>query len=515
MPVSPAPDFVTLRYKKVVGLGLAFQAINFAQGEFMGHRVRFNVPVDYMNQYFFWERASGDYRPTGRFMDDGHPLFPGQEAAEIDELPPFVQFLEWSLGTRYTDVDAVADGLNYSSEALDTYNDSKRDIDVYNFVTPDELEDDPTEGTVDPVTHYGANDLVMAYVLYKCFGSSAFDAQDIVYNLEDAFGMLTSKALAEAVRDSLEAEDTLATTILAATAEPKPGQRGKVDDMFRALLATDPKRFFLKGKQIEGLFETNYLVGNEDASGSDPEAFGNWCLKPGDIIEIPIKLVFTAPVTVLSVVDNAKEPSSLSPEQPETVVIKGQDPLVAAIPASGSGTSLVPAVPAVPWAATDAALATANRANIMSIRLQLLCSAPLNTDLRTFATSELLEDDAVVPVSLKIANQMNLIFYNSSYYPAQSAIAVVPVGGTGTYAYACADLPVGVTLDATSGVLTFNRMTTPLSPALPEPVTGIVNGRHPVAIAVTSGGTTVTADIFVTVSDGTEATNVVAPAGSG
>ena len=499
MPVSPAPDFVTLRYKKVVGLGLAFQAINFAQGEFMGHRVRFNVPVDYMNQYFYWERVTNDYRPTGRFKDEGHDLFAqnGQTEPEIADLPKFSEFLEWSLGTAYTDVDGVADGLNYSSEALDTYNDSKRDIDVLNFATPADLKVDPPVSTA--TTHYGANDLVMAYVLSKCFGSSSFDAEDIVYNLEDAFGMLTSKVLAEAVTTSLTAEDGYAETIVGGSAEPKPGQRGKVDDMFRALLAADPKRFFLNGKQISGLFETNYLLGNADASGSDPNAAGNWCLKAGDIIEIPIKLVFTAPVTVLSVVDNAKEPSSLSPEQPETVVIKGED---------GVGGAA--------WAYTDEALALANRANIMSVRLQLLCSAPLNDAKRTFATSEVMDPaDNTKPaaIDLKIANQMNIVFYNGKYYPAQSAIAVVPVGGDGTYEYTCEELPVGVTIDAVTGVLTFNRMDAATPPV---EIDGIVNGRHAVAIKVASKdaeGNDVdqTADIFVTLSDGTEATNVVAP----
>lgn len=485
MPVSPAPDHVTLRYKKVVGLGLAFQAINFAQGEFMGHRVRFEVPVDYMNQYFFWERASGDYRPTGRFMDE-------PSGNDIDDLPSFANFLEWSLGKTYTDVDGVADALNYSSQALDTYNESKRDLDVKNYEGPaDVLADtNPTQ------THYGANDLVMAYVLYKCFGSSSFDAEDIVYNLEDAFGMLSSKALAEAVRDSLAEQDALAVEVLGAEAEPKAGQRGKVDEMFRALLAADPKRFFLNGKQIEGLFETNYVGNDTDASG-DPAAAGNWCLKTGDIIEIPIKLVFTAPVTVLSVVDNAKEPSSLSPEEPETVVIKGED-------ASGGEA----------WEFTQENLAAANRANIMSVRLQLLCSAPLNADGKTFATSELLNvaGDAPLALPLKIANQMNIVFYNSKYYPAQSAIAVVPVGGNGTYLYSSEDLPEGVIIDASNGVLTFDRMKDG------EPNADIVAGRHAVSIKVESedaeaNAVEVTAELFITISDGLETSNVVAPTG--
>lgn len=491
MAPTPSPDFVTIRYRKVVGLGLAFQAINFAQGEFMGHRVRLTMPVDYMNQYFFWERASGDYRPTGRFADVGHEVFEmnGQEDAEVEELPSFATCLEWALGTDYMDIDGVADALNYSSEALDTYNDSKRDGDVLNYALPTDLMNDSTLATAS--THYGANDLVMAYVLSKCFGSSAFDAQDIIYNLEDAFGMLTSKALAEAVRDSLKEQDDLAEVVLSASAEPKIGQRGKVDDMFRALLAADPKRFFLEGKQIAGLFETNYVGNEEDASG-DRVAAGNWCLKQGDIIEVPIKLFFTAPVTVLSVIDNPKEPSSDSPANPETVFIKGE---------AGADAE-------TPYDPNHPAAEVANRANTMSIRLQLMCGKPLNAEGRTFATSEAVDASgaAVASLPLKVTNQMNLVFYNSPYYPAQSAIAVVASGGDPDVAYSYdasgADFAaLGLKVDAVTGVVSFNRLDAtgaPLNPA---------SGRYPITFSIACGTEEVSTEIFISIDNGMGSSN--------
>lgn len=493
MAPTPSPDFVTIRYRKVVGLGLAFQAINFAQGEFMGHRVRLTMPVDYMNQYFFWERAKGDYRPTGRFADAGHEVFEmnGQENPEVDDLPSFATCLEWALGTDYTDIDGVADALNYSSEALDTYNDSKRDNDVLNYALPTDL----AGGEATALTHYGANDLVMAYVLAKCFGSSAFDAQDIIYNLEDAFGMLTSKALAEAVRDSLKEQDDLAELVLSASAEPKLGQRGKVDDMFRALLAADPKRFFLNGTQIEGLFETNF-VGNETDASGDRVAAGNWCLKQGDIIEVPIKLFFTAPVTVLSVVDNPKEPSSDSPANPETVFIKGE---------AGADEN-------TPYDPNAADAAVANRANTMSIRLQLMCGKPLNADGRTFATCEAVDASgaAVASLPLKITNQMNLVFYNSPYYPAQSAIAVVASGGDPDQAYAYdasgADLDaLGLKVDALTGVVSFNRLGANGAPLSPAPV----SGRYPVTVSITCGEEVVSTEIFISIDNGMGSSNTV------
>lgn len=451
MPVSPSPATVTLRYKKVVGLGLAFQAINLAQGEFMGHRVRLALPVDLMNEYFTWERASGDVRPTGRFTND---------ASGADET--FAELLEWALGSSMTDVDGVANGLNYSSEALDTYNDSKRDTAIENK--------DASGATTD--THYSANDLVMAYVLFKCFGSSAFDAADIIYNLEDAFGMLTSAALAAAVKDSLVAEDDLAAGVLSSDA-PKPGNRGKVDEMFRALLASDPKRFMKNGKQIDGLFETN-----ADASGA-----GNWCLKVGDIIEVPIKLYFTAPVTVLSVVDEVRQPSSSTPANPETVVIKGE---------AGADADTA-------WEYTEENAAAAARENTMSVRLQLLCSAPRSGS--SGATSE----DAAVTQALKVVTQMNLIFYNGAHYPAQSAIAVITSGGTQAPAYdASGDLPAGVSINASTGVLTFDRMDAG------ELVANLASGRFPVTINITSGDESVSADIFISIDDGTGSSNPAA-----
>lgn len=482
MPVSPAPASVVMRYKKVVGLGLTFQAINFAQSEFMGHRIRFSVPVDYMNQYFRWVRAPNDVRPTGRFLNAG------DEETPIDSLPTFSSLLAWTLGTSCTDLDGVADGLNYSSAALDTYNDSKRSESVNNWLSVADYDAEAEAGEGDAPTHYGANDLVMAYVLFKCFGSSSFDASEIVYNLEDAFGMLTSEALANAVTDSLTAEDTLAEAVLGGDA-PKLGNRGKVDDMFRALLAADPKRFFKNGMQISGLFESNPDV--------DADASGNWCLKPGDVIEIPIKLYFTAPVTVLSVVDNPKEPSSDTPANPETVVIKGE-------PGADAETPYDPN-------AEDAV--AANRENTMSVRLQLLCSTPANEEGLTYATSEVVDLSGANPAPaaqpLRVTTQMNLIFYNGPNYPAQSAIAVITSGGdlAEELVYEAVDeLPAGVTLNEVTGVLTFSRLD---DSEPPELVADVENGKFPVSLKVTRGEEEVEVDIIISIDDGFGTSNTV------
>jgi hypothetical protein len=351
-------------------------------------------------------------------------------------MPDFATLLERVFQTVYTDIDGVAQGLNYSSTALDSTGDMKRDI--VNITNDTYTYDVTGVGTADspgPGTHYSVNDLVMAFVLNKCFGSSSFDAWDIVYNLQDAFGMLTNSDLADAIEASLVEEEVKATANVTPVsgsligklpAAQSPGDdKGRVDEMFRSLLSMDPQRFYKNGTQIAGLFETN-----TDAAGS-----GNWCLGVGDKIEIPVRLYFRAPVTVLSVVDNAKNPSSATPDHVETVFIKGE------------GST---------FDATDASeVAAADRGNVMSLRLQLVCSAPVMDYPATRSSSE---DLVANPLLLQVVNKTSLVFYYGPHYPIQTAIAVVVAGGTAPYTYLIRGglLPPGITIDSLTGIITFD-----------------------------------------------------------
>ena len=592
MPAIPS----LVLFRKVVNWGLTPQAINFAQSSFMGHRVCFNVPVDFMNEYFKWTRYSRELRPTGRFVND--------ITGVIANAPTFQTLIERCLGAEYTDIDGVAQGLNYSSDALDTVEDVKRDICVDNATwdyTP--LVANPaTAATSTPTaTHYGANDFVMAFVLNKCFGSSSFDAYDIVYNLEDGFGMLTSAQLAAAITASLqEEEDKAATQVLPAKEvdnQSAADDKGQVDAMFRSLLSIDPQRFYRKGKQIAGLFETNfiatetrfradlntsgnltyitvlsgtmvsgtkvqrssgtqllpedavltllgsdwtivsastgtfisvtagefhtcediasclgtvasgvltvdeYLFGTQLTAGAvlsgigvpagytigtytpgiapakdtytivaptingvqspdisdittvtyfttptpDPDAAGNWCLAVGDKIEIPVRLYFRAPVTVLSVVDGAKNPSSATPDQVETVFIKGQ---------TKSDGTLFDSTSAVDVAAAD-------RENIIALRLQILCSSPLISNL-TRASSE----DTTIPLANQIVNFVNPIFYKGPNYATQKAIVLVYAGE------AFNTSAVGYTVPTLADTLLITGATTPV-----DGLTAALNGN--------------------------------------
>ena len=650
MPAVPS----LVLFRKVVNWGLTPQAINFAQSSFMGHRVCFTVPVDFMNEYFTWTRYSREVRPTGRFVND--------ITGVIANAPTFQQLIERCLGAEYTDIDGVAQGLNYSSDALDTIEDVKRDICVDNYTwdytplvaaTPGPVTSTPT------ATHYGANDFVMAFVLNKCFGSSSFDAYDIVYNLEDGFGMLTSAQLAAAITASLqEEEDKAASQVLPVKevdVQTAADDKGQVDAMFRSLLSIDPQRFYKQGKQIKGLFETNYIcssavfsgyiiadpanqtatvyntlvvtsvtsgrlsLGNvltvasagvsadvfitamasgttggvgtytlsadntvslglsslpapmsidqdvqgfegnitaanpsgykltvtntlagavEIATGSfingfglprgttvtqiapavtvpptpvteytlvfppgfnpnltqlsashyfttptpDPDAAGNWCLAVGDKIEIPVRFYFRAPVTVLSVVDNAKNPSSATPDQVETVFIKGEG---------------------ITFDATNAThVAAADKGNVMAIRLQILCGQPALAAPSTRSSSE---DLVATPLSLQVVHKASLVFYKGAHYPSQESIALVVVGGTGSYTYAftlggtviqqvgnnqiVSNSPPGITIDSTNGKISFE-------PTGPRATVG----RWKVGITVTDGASaSINTDIYITV----------------
>jgi len=404
----------TIRYKKVVCWGLSPQTINFASAGTLGHRVCISIPVDVMNQIFVWSRTTGEVSPTGR-LNNVHSA----------NSSPLADALVTAMSNGFSDIDGVSSALNFSSTALDMAGDLKRDPSVYNAATR------VSQGISS--THYGANDLVMAYLMFKCFGSSSYDPTDVIYNLDDAFSMLSSEQLAAAITDSLEAEDALANSCVlpngkAVSAQLPGDNKGQVDAMFRAFLAADPLRYFLNGVQIPGLFETNF-VAPATVAGADPSVGGNWCLTVGDKLEIPLQLVFRAPVNVLSVQDNIQNPSSNTPDSTNTNFIKGE---------TNFNNSKV-----------------ADKANAIPIRLQILCSAPSAGGSSTGGTSQ-------VTLPLQIAAAVPVVFYTPGDYGIQTALATMAAGGTGPYNYAFGQvLPAipsvqqGFSINSANGLLTF------------------------------------------------------------
>lgn len=227
LPFSATPT--QLYYANVVDVDLEANAVNFADDLTQGHRVQISMAKDDMSKYLKWERAVGTDRPVGKFEDTASDFKATLNAAM----------------TAFTDLDAVSTGLSLSSGVL----------------------------ADSSIVSNSVNDLVAQYILYKVYGSSSYDTKGTVFNIDDVKGMILNSDVSLAID----------TSILANNA-----RGGSVDQMFRDLLASDPKRFFdPDGKQLPGLFETN-----TDAAGA-----GTWALTAGDILEIKVNFNFTAPVT--------------------------------------------------------------------------------------------------------------------------------------------------------------------------------------------------------------------------
>ena len=236
---------VLLTYSKLIKTNVATQAINLADSGIMGHRVQCPMSVDDLNRFFMWQRTSGESAPIGHFT-------PHEDISGAS----FSYILANTLSKYYTDIDGVTGGLNFGSAILDS-------------------NPDPTIRQYGKIT---ANDIIMAYVIYKIYGSSSNPTMNVVFNLQDAYDMLPNSLLVSSIKESLQTEEALA-------------RAGAVNDMFQDLLSEDPTRFFdAAGKQIPGLFEVN----------STNTATGSWNFVENDRIELNVQFTFANSVTVNS-----------------------------------------------------------------------------------------------------------------------------------------------------------------------------------------------------------------------
>jgi hypothetical protein len=254
-----------LKYATIVDVDMdATNDVNFADVQDYGHRVVIDVDKSKGEAYLAWARAIGQSRPKAVLSTVGEANF---KAAIIS-----------ALNAGHVDVDGVTSGLHFGSDNLSTNPDARIRKD----------------GAV------SANDIPLCFVLNKLYGSSAASTLDMVYNLEDAYDMLSSEAVATAIVTSLKANE--ATT---------------VDRMFRDLVAADPHRFFdASGIPAVGMFETN-----DDVIGS-----GSWKLADGDILEIKTKFIFKSKVTRRGVAGNAQDLTGASPAaEKEQIIINPGD----------------------------------------------------------------------------------------------------------------------------------------------------------------------------------------------
>ena len=245
---------ILVKYRRLISLALADNAILFTTAALVGHRVQIQMSVDDLNTFFIWQRPSGAIRPVGHFL------------SEVNGVN-FSDIILDSLTKVFVDLDGTSDGLNFSSYIFDANLDSRT----------------RNGGRV------SANDLVLAYILYKCYGASACPTANVIYNLEDAISMLSSDSVSMIITNSFEEDEALAGA--------GGSDLGGVDNMFRNMLSAAPRRYFqANGTQIPGLFETNW-----NPPPSDPSSQGSWMFMENDVLELRVSFTFKQPVAHQSV----------------------------------------------------------------------------------------------------------------------------------------------------------------------------------------------------------------------
>jgi hypothetical protein len=225
-----------LSYANIVDVAMdQTNDVNLADTEDYGHRVQIEMPKAPLNNYFHWDRTSGAARPSAQLN-------------AVNETA-FRNALIEALGTTYVDIDGVAGGLHFGSASLSTNPDPRIRKD----------------GAI------SANDLPLAYVMYKLYGNSVAPTLDKIYNMADTYGMVTNSTVATAIIASL-----------------KGNESGSLDLMFRDLISSDPHRFFTE----DGVSEPAIFEVRPETSGH-----GTWKITEGDIIELKLKLQFQSKVS--------------------------------------------------------------------------------------------------------------------------------------------------------------------------------------------------------------------------
>ncbi len=250
-----------LSYAEVVDVDMdSTNDVNFADVQDYGHRVVVQVNKACMDGLLGWRRLTGQARPSAMLVD----------------VSGFRTALTTALNSSYVDIDGVTGGLHYGTANMNTNPDTRL-----------------------RAAGVSANDLPLAFMLYKLYGMSSATTLDRVYNLEDAHGMLASSTVAAAVSESFVGAIT-----------------GAVDRMFRDLMSADPHRFFdASGAPIAGMFEMN----------RDAPAVGTWKLATNDSLEIKLKMMFQSKVTRRGVAGDEHDLSASGSQTNEQVIINPGD----------------------------------------------------------------------------------------------------------------------------------------------------------------------------------------------
>ena len=284
--MSGIPNPVTMRFRQIVTSGLSRNVIRFATAASFGHRVSVDVKVSELAGIFSWSRAMNTSVPK----------------SVLTSKLTLSTLITTLLTTTYTDKDAKVNGLDFSSDTLSAMENAT-----------------PSAAVRVSAGISSANDLVMAYVLFRCFGKTNYSEISQIYNLADAYNMVVGSDLADAIGNSMDTNPT------------------EVESFLQEQLKYDIARYITNNALPVGMFDSN------SAPGETQDFTGDMVWVPGDIIEIPVRLVFTAPVSVANTSDDVVYSSGA---KSETNVIEGE---------------------AAGWTATVAPAA----ANVLAFRLQL------------------------------------------------------------------------------------------------------------------------------------------------
>jgi hypothetical protein len=389
---APTPTVQLLKYADEVDVNVAPQDVNLVDLESYGHRVSISVATSAMNGALSWVRAANSARPVGHFSDASGA---------------FVAALAAAMNASYTDTDAVTDKLTFDSSALNLNSDARI-----------------REGG-----QVSANDLLMAYVLYKVYGSTTAPTEDVIFNLQDAYGMLSSADYAAAIVAAFNNSES--------QVDASGNEKGAVDAMFRDLLSADPLRFFdASGNQVAGLFEVN-----TDASGS-----GTWNLVEGDKIEVRTVFTFQHAVTLRTTLDVAQNLTPLpSQANDETIYIPENSKLSIRLQITASDSATGGGPPAgAPGVPTNLSMTPLNA------RAQLTWSAPASSGDSSITGYNIYKDGTLYASGVPLPAGKNQQFIEGLVYGNTHSVSVTAVNANGESSIGspisvyCSGSPAGV-----------------------------------------------------------------------
>jgi hypothetical protein len=138
---------VTLRYSKLIKTDIATNSIRLTDSGFLGHRVQCKISVSDLNRFFNWTRSPGQVKPIAHFT-----------SFEDISGYSFANILNNTFSNYFTDIDGVTNGLHFGSAILDA-------------------NPDPNIRQNNSIS---ANDIVLAYIFYKLYGSTSSPTRNIL-----------------------------------------------------------------------------------------------------------------------------------------------------------------------------------------------------------------------------------------------------------------------------------------------------------------------------------------------